>query len=192
MSMSRDGLLPKQFQKIHPKYHTPSFATIITGILVAVPALFLQDVLVTDLTSIGTLFAFVLVSGGVLLLPRVAKEPGKFHLPYINGRFIVPVIYALFIYAFKGRVEAAFTNLGAQEHQEVLFLIFVIVAAILTILTIIKKYSLIPILGVIFCLYLLIEIPVNSWFVFFGWMAIGLTIYLLYGYRNSKLAGAKV
>lgn len=187
MSMSRDGLLPRQFQKIHPKFHTPSFATIVTGILVAIPALFLQDRLVTDLTSIGTLFAFVLVSGGVLMLPRIAKEPGKFSLPYIDGRFIVPAIYALFIYAFHGRVTDAFTNLGNEEPQEVLFLIFVIVAAILTLMTIIRRLSLIPILGVIFCLYLLIEIPVKSWLVFFGWMAVGLTIYFLYGYRNSKL-----
>ncbi len=69
MSMSRDGLLPKRFQKIHPKYHTPSFATIVTGLIVGAGALFIESELVTNLTSIGTLFAFVLVSGGVLLLP---------------------------------------------------------------------------------------------------------------------------
>src|SRR5579872_1167185 len=72
MSMSRDGLLPKAFSRIHPKYHTPTFATIVTGLLVAVPALFMNLTEVTDLTSIGTLFAFVLVCGGVLLLPREA------------------------------------------------------------------------------------------------------------------------
>ena len=73
-----------------------------------------------------------------------------------------------------------------------LFAIFVVIAGILTILTIIKKYSLIPILGVLFCLYLLIEIPVNSWFVFFGWMGVGLLIYFIYGYRNSKLNTKKI
>ena len=78
MSMSRDGLLPKKFQTIHPKYQTPSFATIVTGIIVGLGALLLQSGLVTDLTSIGTLFAFVLVSGGVLLLPPAPKEEGKF------------------------------------------------------------------------------------------------------------------
>ncbi len=188
MSMSRDGLLPKKFQKIHPKYQTPSFATIVTGVLVAVPALFMQDILVTDLTSIGTLFAFVLVSGGVLLLPRIKKEPGKFNLPYINGRFIVPIAYALFVYAFNDRVEAAFVNFGNEDHQEMLFAGFIIVAGLLSIISFIKKFSLIPIMGVLFCLYLLIEIPVNSWVVFFGWMAVGLSIYFLYGYRNSKLS----
>lgn len=189
MSMSRDGLLPKRFQKVHPRFHTPSFATIITGILVAVPSLFLQSGLVTDLTSIGTLFAFVLVAGGVLLLPPKAKEPGKFHLPYINGRFIVPALVALFIYGFSERLTTAFGNLGtsSQDHQEILFLLFVLIATILAVLTAIRKFSLIPILGVLFCLYLMIEIPTKSWYMFLVWMALGLVIYFLYGYRNSRL-----
>lgn len=76
MSMSRDGLLPKVFQKIHPKFQTPSFATILTGIIVGIGALFIQSGLVTDLTSIGTLFAFVLVSGGVLLFTEGSQRAG--------------------------------------------------------------------------------------------------------------------
>lgn len=188
MSMSRDGLLPKKFEKIHPKYQTPSFATIVTGCLVAIPALFLEDSLVTDLTSIGTLFAFALVAAGVLLLPRIKKEPGRFALPYINGRFIIPVIVALFIYVFKGRIGDAFRNFGNEDYQEVLFLIFVFTAILLSLLTAIRSYSFIPIMGVLFCLYLMVEIPANSWVVFFCWMALGLLIYFLYGYRNSRLA----
>jgi APA family basic amino acid/polyamine antiporter len=186
MSMSRDGLLPKKFQTIHPKFHTPSFATIVTGILVAIPALFMQSNFMTNMTSIGTLFAFVLVSAGVLLLPRIAKEPGKFRLPYINGRFIVPILFGLFLYLFRTRVSEMFSNLDNAET--VLFLIFIVLASILTILTIIKKYSLIPILGVLFCTYLMIEIPADSWGYFFLWMALGLAIYFAYGYRKSKLA----
>jgi APA family basic amino acid/polyamine antiporter len=65
MSMSRDGLLPKKFSKIHPVYKTPSFATIVVGFVVAVPSLFMNLTIVTDLCSIGTLFAFVLVCAGV-------------------------------------------------------------------------------------------------------------------------------
>jgi basic amino acid/polyamine antiporter, APA family len=95
MSMSRDGLLPKKFSVLHPKYHTPGFATIITGLMVGIPALFLDSDLVTDLTSIGTLFAFVLVCGGILVLPRVEKEKGKFRVLYINGKFIVPITVIL-------------------------------------------------------------------------------------------------
>lgn len=195
MAMSRDGLLPKKFQKIHPKYQTPSFATLVTGAIVGIGALLLQSDLMTDLTSIGTLFAFVLVSGGVLLLPPAPKEPGKFRLPYINGQLIVPVIYALFIYLFRERTQEAFDNLavlfsnpGEATFDLVLFILFILVAGILSVLTIIRKYSLIPIMGVLTCLYLLVEIPANSWLTFLGWMALGLSIYFLYGYRNSKLA----
>ena len=186
--MSRDGLLPKRFQRIHPRYQTPSFATLITGVIVGVGALFLQDVLVQDLTSIGTLFAFVLVSGGVLLLPPVAKEQGKFKLPYINGRYIVPVLLIGFIYLFRTRLSDAVANIGHEGYQELLFLLFIVIATVLSILTFIRQYSLIPIMGVLSCLYLLIEIPAVSWLWFFVWMAIGLVIYFLYGYRNSRLA----
>lgn len=188
MSMSRDGLLPKKFQKIHPKYLTPSFATIVTGIIVAIPAMFMQSNFMTNMTSIGTLFAFVLVSGGVLMLPRLEKVPGKFHLPYINGQFIVPIMFALFIYMFNGRIGSAFENIANENHQEILFLLFLIIAGVLSVLTFIRKYSIIPILGVLFCLYLMIEIPTESWVAFFGWMIFGLAIYFSYGYKNSKLA----
>ncbi|MEJ0033080.1 MAG: hypothetical protein WDO15_23295 [Bacteroidota bacterium] len=54
---------------MHPKFQTPSFATIITGLVVGIPSLFVDIAIVTDLTSIGTLFAFVLVCAGVLNLP---------------------------------------------------------------------------------------------------------------------------
>jgi len=188
MSMSRDGLLPKVFQKIHPKYKTPSFSTIVTGVIVGVGALFLQSDLVTDLTSIGTLFAFILVCGGVLLLPPIPKEEGKFKLPYINGRYIIPVLYVLFVYFFRERIVEAFQNIGHEAYQEILFLIFLVAALIIAIKTIVHKYSFIPVMGVLSCLYLLIEIPAVSWFWFFVWMLTGLAIYFLYGYRNSTLA----
>lgn len=190
MSMSRDGLLPKKFQTIHPKYQTPSFATIVAGVIVGIGALFVESGLVTDLTSIGTLFAFVLVSGGVLLLPRVVKEKGKFQLPYINGQFIVPILMITFIYFSRDRIGLAFQNISDEGYQEILFLIYLLIASVLTVLTFIKKFSLIPILGVLSCMYLMIEIPSVSWLWFFMWMGLGLLIYFLYGYRNSKLHGA--
>lgn len=188
MSMSRDGLLPKKFQTIHPRYQTPSFATIVTGIIVGIPSLFIASDLVTDLTSIGTLFAFILVSGGVLLLPPRPAGAKGFRLPYINGRYIVPVLLAVFLYLFRQRMTDAVQHLGHENYQEVLFLLFIVIASILCLLTIIRKYSLIPILGVLFCLYLMIEIPAVSWLWFFVWMGLGLAVYFLYGYRNSKLA----
>ena len=107
---------------------------------------------------------------------------------YINGRFLIPIIVALFIFFFRGRIGDAVQNLGNENYQEVLFLLFVVIAAIFAAITFVRSYSFIPIMGVLFCLYLMVEIPANSWFVFFCWMALGLLIYFLYGYRNSRLS----
>ena len=82
------------FQKIHSRFKTPSFATLITGLVVGVPILFTDKTFVLDFTSIATLFAFVLVCGGVLLIPRKEKTPGKFSMPYVNGKFLFPLIVA--------------------------------------------------------------------------------------------------
>jgi basic amino acid/polyamine antiporter, APA family len=195
MSMSRDGLLPKAFSRIHHKYKTPSFSTIVTGLLVGIPTLFTPSSLMVDLTSIGTLFAFILVSGGVLMLPRIDSSVKRgFKLPYINGQLIVPIIFIIFVYLFWERAVEDFTNMGSDNLQEVLFILFLAEGAILAVLSLMRRYSLIPVLGVLFCSYLLIEIPAKSWLWFLGWMAGGLCIYFLYGYRNSKLrqgAGSK-
>jgi amino acid transporter len=188
MSMSRDGLLPKRFGKIHPKFQTPAFSTVLAGLMVAFISLFVESALMTDLTSIGTLFAFVLVCGGVLMLPpKEKKEAGKFNLPYINGQWIVPVLFAVFLYGFRERLMGSITNITHESHQEILFLVFIFIASAITIATLIRKLSLIPVLGMLCCLYLMIEIPAKSWGVFFGWMTFGLIIYFCYGYWKSKL-----
>src|SRR3984885_5941332 len=116
MSMSRDGLLPKAFSRIHPKFGTPSFATIVTGFVVAIPALFLNLTVVTDLTSIGTLFAFVLVCGGVLLLPREAAIKGRFHLPYFNAKYIASVLFVAGCIAFWKPMLDLFSGDKAHEN----------------------------------------------------------------------------
>jgi APA family basic amino acid/polyamine antiporter len=76
-------------------FRTPSFATIVTGIFVAIPSLFMNLTEVTDLTSIGTLFAFVLVSGGVLMMkdtPREVDGRKTFRIPYVSSRYILPAL----------------------------------------------------------------------------------------------------
>jgi amino acid transporter len=189
MSMSRDGLMPPAFSRISKRFKTPGFATIVTGFSVGIPVLVVDDKLMTDLTSIGTLFAFVLVCSGVLYLPSLNQRiPGKFKLPYLNGKWLVPLMLIGFLLMFRSRLTDALTNLGAEDHQEILFLLFVLVAVIFSIFTFIRNYSIIPVLGTLFCLYLLIEIPARSWMVFFMWMGLGLAIYLVYGRRKSKLA----
>jgi amino acid transporter len=190
MSMSRDGLLPKKFAQVHPKFGTPSFATIVTGFLVGIPSLFVSSSTMTDLTSIGTLFAFVLVCFGVLVLPRMAKEAGStaFRLPYLNGQFIIPAIVAVFVYFSMNRISEAFANYANEGFQEILFLLFIFIAIVTGVLSFVRKYSVIPVVGALCCLYLMIEIPAISWMWFFIWMGIGLTIYFFYSRRRSKLA----
>ena len=190
MSMSRDGLLPKKFSKVHSKFGTPSFATIVTGVFVGVPSLFMSIGRMTDLTSIGTLFAFVLVCFGVLVLPRISPDVKKksFQLPYINGQFIIPVLAAIFIYFGLDRISSAFAAIQTEGYQEFLYLIFVFVLIIVSILSFIRKYSVIPIVGAMCCMYLMIEIPPVSWLWFFVWMTIGLVFYSFYGRRKSLLA----
>ncbi|MCC6460158.1 MAG: amino acid permease [Saprospiraceae bacterium] len=107
MTMSRDGLLPKRFSHIHPKYHTPDFSTIITGFFVVVPMLFIPSDTVLDLCSMGTLFAFVLVCAGVLKMQMTPDAPrGKFRTPYINGKYIFPLM-----------IVAGLAYLFTQERQ---------------------------------------------------------------------------
>ncbi len=187
MSMSRDGLLPKSFGKINTRFQTPGFSTWVAGMFVGTLVLFIDDKLMTDLTSIGTLFAFVLVSGGVLMLPKIEKQKGKFSIPFINGKYIFPMLFLIMIYFFQDRFMEVATNPTASDSKGYLFFGFVIAMAILSFYAFKKEFSLIPLLGVSCCMYLMVEIPTNSWFVFFCWMAAGLSIYWMYGRKHSRL-----
>ena len=118
MSMSRDGLLPRRFSKLHPKFKTPSFATIVVGFVVAIPALFMNLTMVTDLCSIGTLFAFVLVCGGVLMLQHRTDIPrGKFKMPYFNGKYVLPfILIAVLAIIFTNAKQQAIDFLSNKEE----------------------------------------------------------------------------
>lgn len=186
MSMSRDGLLPKRFGKINLKTKVPGFATIITGLLVGIPALFIDELLMTDLTSIGTLFAFILVCGGVLMLPQQPDRKG-FKLPYINGKWIISAIVVVVILLFGSRISTIISGLSQAHAQDVLFLIFCCIAVAGAVVSFVKNLSLIPMLGMLSCFYLMVEIPLNSWMVFISWLAAGLFFYLSYGRMHSKL-----
>jgi APA family basic amino acid/polyamine antiporter len=185
MSMSRDGLLPKAFSRIHPKYKTPSFATVVTGFVVAIPALFMNLTEVTDLTSIGTLFAFVLVCGGVLLLPREEAEKGKFHLPYVNAKWIAPIVFILGMAVFWKPMLGLFS--GENRHENFPYFLFIILSATLTVLAFIKNLSLIPVLGLLSCFYLMTELGYTNWLRFLIWLVIGLVIYFTYSYKHSLI-----
>ncbi|HEY0060051.1 MAG TPA: amino acid permease, partial [Flavisolibacter sp.] len=205
MTMSRDGLLPSKFQKIHPKFKTPSFATIIAGLLVILPLFFTDKTFVLDFTSIGTLFAFVLVCGGVLLIPRKEKVAGKFHLPYVNAKWIFPALIILAVGLIVFNSDRYFSELlngdftdysGTPDSSAFLFpttaqkiatIVFWMAAIALSILALRKNYSLIPLLGLTSCLYLLTGMSSSNWKWFTLWIILGLVVYFFYGYRKSKL-----
>lgn len=182
MSMSRDGLLPPIFSRIHPKHKTPSFSTVVTGLVVAIPALFLNLKEVIELSSIGTLFAFVLVCGGVLVLENSKNPPvrPKFKTPYINGRYIVPVLYV-----------AAMIALYKTQAWDIPTAFFTVVATGVTVLSIVKRLSLIPVLGLLTCLYLMSQLGITNWTRFGIWLLVGLAIYFLYSRKRSKLGAAQ-
>lgn len=199
MSMSRDGLLPKAFSRIHPRFKTPSFATIITGLVVAVPALFFNLAQVTDLTSIGTLFAFVIVCGGILIIGKNGNRyPSRFKVPYINGRYTVPIIICIvalivyksntdywsnfFIYRLNGHIISV--NEFISRVPRLIFIIFCIV---MMILSFVKSLSLIPVLGLLSCMFLMSELGYTNWLRFLIWLIVGLIVYFTYSQNRSHL-----
>ncbi len=131
-SMARDGLLPGWAAKVHPRFKTPYVTTILTGLFVASFAAFANINEAVELTNIGTLFAFVLVAIGVMVLRR--KDPER-HRP-----FKVP------------------------------------------------GYPVTPVLAMVSCLYLMLQLPAVTWIRFAVWLGIGLAIYVLYGLRRKTAA----
>ncbi|HEY6504158.1 MAG TPA: amino acid permease, partial [Chitinophagaceae bacterium] len=206
MSMSRDGLLPPVFQKIHSRFKTPSFATIVTGLVVGVPILFTDKSFVLDFTSIATLFAFVLVCGGVLLIPRREKTAGRFNMPYINGKIIFPVLVIGTMVLIGATVKGYYSDLfnfdftGNKDYMQgkvsfldvatpqISLIIFWITCLIIAVITFVKNYSLIPLMGLSTCLYLLTGMTKSNWAWFLSWLIIGVVFYFLYGYKKSKLS----
>ena len=207
LTMSRDGLLPKVFSRIHPRFHTPSFATIVTGFFVAVPALVLNMDLVVDLTSIGTLFAFALVCGGILVIDPYGRSEARFKVPYLNGKFLVPLIlllgtYLIFRYNSSDNhefwldvsgqrgwlatdaVSGSITGGFAHQIPTLVFFLFCIALAVLSFR---KRLSALPVLGLLINLYLMTQLGISNWTLFFVWLLMGLGVYFGYGYRNSKL-----
>ncbi len=135
-SMARDGLLPEWFASVHPRFKTPHVTTILTGVAVGLTSAFTSLDAMVDLTNIGTLFAFMLVCIGTIILRY--KEPNR------ERPFRVPGGPWLF-----------------------------------------------PFLGAITCVGLAYYLPPTSWWRFFGWLGTGLIIYLLYGFRHSRLHDLK-
>src|SRR5688572_4617889 len=194
MAMSRDGLLPKIFSSIHPKFRTPWFSTILTGFMVAIPALFMNLTEVTDLSVIGTLFAFTIVCAGVLVKDKEFAGEKRF-VPYINSQFIVPILFILLaaaLFYFNGEaVRRFFTDYSSSEeaafYHKIPYFVFMIFSLVMAVLCVVKRLTLIPVLGIMFCTYLMTELGITNWIRFGIWLAIGFVVYFFYSYSHSKL-----
>lgn len=196
MSMSRDGLLPPIFSRIHPKYKTPSFSTLLTGIVVGVPALFMNLNEVVNLTSVGTLFAFVLVCGGILRLQGMQDRPAStYKTPYINGRLILPLLFITAVglteIYYPGGLAAFFSPYQADGtfilREKVPYYLFSLVFAGTAVMGYLKRFSLIPALGFLTCSFLLSESGTTNWERFLIWLVLGMVVYFLYGRKHSRM-----
>jgi amino acid transporter len=198
MAMSRDGLLPKIFSSIHPKFRTPWFSTILTGLVVAIPALFMNLTEVTDLSVIGTLFAFTIVCAGVLVKDKEFAGQKRF-VPYVNSRYIAPVFLFLIIgglvYFNGDAFRAFFTDYTSTEEaafiHKIPYFVFLAFSFVMVALCVVKRLSLIPVLGVMCCTYLMTELGITNWIRFLVWLLVGFVIYFLYSYKHSKLNTAE-
>ncbi len=190
-AMSQDGLLPAALGRVHKRYGTPHVATLLTGVVVAVPLFFSSLQTVVDLTSMGTLMAFALVSGGVAYLhhnPPPAYNP-RFRVPYLPGRWLLLIMvisglaWAWYLNPDLLKQLADFSLGGTWWHYRMLL----VIVGLALYLTIRYNLSLIPVLGCLSALYLVIELGIENWKRLGIWVAIGLVAYAAYGYRRSKL-----
>lgn len=190
-AMSRDGLLPPALGKVHPRFGTPHVATLLTGAVVAIPLFFSSLSTVVDMTSMGTLMAFAMVSAGVAYL-HYAPPPNynpRFRVPYIPSRWLFPImVLAGLLWAWSLNPLAIqhlvdFSQGGILWHYRIL-LLFVFIA---TYLAIRYNLSLLPLLGTLSPLYLIIELGQENWIRLLLWLGAGLVFYFVYGYRHSHL-----
>jgi APA family basic amino acid/polyamine antiporter len=194
LAMSRDGLLPEKFATIHPRHRTPSYATIVTAVVVIVTTLLIPAEGVLHLCSMGTLVAFALVCAGVLKMQQApGYRPGKFRTPYVNARHFLPLmtlstVILLFIYdADRLRDMVDFQDWARDQNKIPKYLFFGL-AIWLNVLAVRRNLSLIPTLGLLFSCFMMAQIPFRSWIGFAIWLLVGLAIYFAFGRHRSRLA----
>ncbi len=99
-SMGRDGLLPRSFSKVHPRYRTPHVNIVITGLFVGFFAAFTNIDEMVDLTNVGTLFAFMLVCIGVIILRKIEPQRERgFRVPFVLGVAVAGIAMCMYLMA---------------------------------------------------------------------------------------------
>ncbi len=176
-SMSRDGLLPPVFSKVHKRFRTPYLATILTGVFVAVFAAVASIDEMVDLTNIGTLFAFILVCAGIIVLRKKDPDrPRPFRVP--SGWLWAGILYAVLAVAMIFIPTPLLTKAIVMAAAAVLF-------------TLIRNH-IFPTLGILSCLYLIYYLPPTSWLRFAAWLNFGFLIYVAYGAIHSRMMGEEM
>jgi APA family basic amino acid/polyamine antiporter len=171
-SMSRDGLLPPTFSRVHKRFRTPHVATILTGVFVAVFAAVASIDEMVDLTNIGTLFAFLLVCAGIIVLRKT--DPGRprpFRVP--SGWLWSGLLFAALAIAMIFIPGPPTLKIVVLAAAAVGFAVF--------------RNHIFPLLGILSCLYLIFYLPPTSWLRFAAWLNFGFLIYVAYGAVHSRL-----
>ena len=182
-AMSRDGLLPDGLSKVHPRYKTPYLTTMFTGGVVAVAAALTPIHVVAELCSIGTLFAFIIVCAGVVVLRHVRADLARpFRVPAVPlpalvvVAAVVPAVLALS--GLRGPAAAALLLPAAA---------LALYAAPEGARRAVSSAA-VPALGVLLCGYLMVSLPLMTWLRLTCWLCLGLAMYAVYGFRRSRVA----
>lgn len=185
-SMARDGLLPSMFYKVHPRFRTPHVATILTGVFVAVFAAFASIDEMVDLTNIGTLFAFILVCAGIVVLRvKDPNRPRPFRVP--AGWTWTILLYAAFaagVYLLTAPAESA-----TPEQVGEWAMVRNVALGVGALVFALCRNHIFPVLGIVSCVYLIYYLPPASWLRFAAWLNFGFVIYIGYGAVHSRLTG---
>jgi APA family basic amino acid/polyamine antiporter len=173
-SMARDGLLPPAFSKVHHRFRTPWISTLITGLFVGGIASVASIDEMVDLTNIGTLFAFILVCTGIIVLRK--KDPER------PRPFRVPGGWTWAIILYTGLVAGVY-------FIHVPLFVKIIILTIGAVVFALGRENIFPILGILSCMYLIYYLPPTSWLRFAAWLNFGFVIYAGYGLIHSRMQG---
>ncbi len=117
------------------------------------------------------------------------RPESKFRVPYINAKYVAPIMFIAAVWLTLEYAPGHFEETLTLERFPML--LFWIIAALVALYSFLKNFSLIPVLGLISCFYLMAQEHHSNWMRFLVWLGAGLVVYFFYSYRNSKLSSRK-